>query len=100
MERLWRTDFENCEVGTRVCASLEDKRAPEIMERTLKMVDGHFQVAQPWRHEPLFLPYNRVVAEQRGLLLKKRLLNNEALLEKYKTTMADYIENGHDVHAL
>ena len=91
----WRTDFENCEVETRVCASLEDKRALEIMERTLNMVDGHFQVALPWRHEPPFLPNNRVVAERRGLLLKKRLLKDEALLEKYKTTMADYIESGH-----
>ena len=59
------------------------------------MVDGHFPVALPWRHEPPFLPNNRVVAERRGLLLKKRLLKDEALLEKYKTTMADYIENGH-----
>ncbi|XP_068756283.1 uncharacterized protein [Montipora capricornis] len=58
------------------------------MERTLKMVDGHFQVALPWRH-------NRVVPERRGLLLKIRLLKDEALLEKYKTTMADYIESGH-----
>ena len=37
-----------------------------------------------------------MVAEQRGLLLKKRLLKDEASLEKYETTMADYIENGHD----
>ena len=59
------------------------------------MVDGHFQVALPWRHEPPFLPNNRVVAERRGLLLKKRLLKDKALLQKYKTTMADYIENGH-----
>ena len=95
LERLWRTDFQNCEVETRVCASLEDKRALEIMERTLKMVYGHFQVALPWRHEPPFLPNNRVAAERRGLLLKKRLLKDEVLLEKYKTTMADYIESGH-----
>ena len=59
------------------------------------MVDGHFQVALPWRHEPPFLPNNRVGAERRRLLLKKRLLKDEALLEKCKTTMADYIENGH-----
>ena len=29
------------------------------------------------------------------MLLKKRLLKGEALLEKYKTTMADYIESSH-----
>ena len=52
------------------------------MERTLKMVDGHYQVALPWRYDPPYLPNNRVVAERRGLLLKKRLLRDEALREK------------------
>lgn len=41
LERPWKTDFENSEVETRVCASLEDKRALKVMERTLQMVDGH-----------------------------------------------------------
>ncbi len=78
-----------------MCASLKDTRALEVMEGTLKMVDGHFQVALPWRHDPPFLPNNRIVAERRGLLLKKRLLKDEALFEKYKTTMTDNIEKGH-----
>ena len=78
-----------------ILKTAKSRQALEVMERTPKMVDGHFQVALPWRHEPPFLPNNRVVAERRGLLLKKRLLKDEALLEKYKTTMADYIENGH-----
>ena len=95
LERLWKTDFESSEVDTPVCASLEDKRALEIMEGTLQMVDGHFQVALPWRYDPPFLPNKRIVAERRGLLLKKRLLKDEALFEKYKTTMTDYIEKGH-----
>ena len=95
LERLWKTDFENSEVETRVSASVEDKRALEVMERTLKMVDGHYQVALPWRYDPPYLPNNRVVAEQTGLLLKKRLLRDEAMPEKYKATMTDYIEKGH-----
>jgi len=47
------------------------------MEGTL-MVDGNFQVALPWRHDPRFLPNNGIVAERRGLLLKKRILKDEA----------------------
>ena len=71
LERLWKTDFENSEVETRVCASLEDKRALEVMERTLKEVDGHYQVALPWRYDPPYLPNNKVVAERRALFLKE-----------------------------
>lgn len=95
LERLWKTDFENCEVETKVCASLEDKRALEVMEKSLRMVDGHFQVALPWRCDPPYLPNNKAVAERRGLLLKKRLQRDEALFERYKTAMAEYIEKGH-----
>ena len=80
LERLWKTDFGNSEVETRVCTSLEDKKALEVMER---------------RYDPPYLPNNRVAAERRGLLLKKRLLRDEALPEKYKATMTDYIEKGH-----
>ena len=45
LERLWKTDFEDTEVETKVCASVEDKRALEIMEGSLQQVNGHFQVA-------------------------------------------------------
>ena len=71
LERLWKTDFENSQVVTRVCASLEDKRALEVMERTLKVVDGHYQVALSWRYDPPYLPNNKVVAERRALFLKE-----------------------------
>ena len=37
-----------------------------------------------------------MVAERRGLFLKRRLLRDEALREKYKAKMTDYIEKGHD----
>ena len=59
------------------------------------MVDGHYRVPLPWRYDPLYLPNNKVVAERRGLLLKKRLLRDKAMGEKYKATMTDYIEKGH-----
>ena len=42
--------FENKEVDTKVCASVEDKKALEFMEGTLQKVNGHFQVALPWRY--------------------------------------------------
>ena len=92
LKRLWETDFENSEVETRVCASLEEKRALEVIERTLKMVDGHYQVALPWRYDPPYLPNNKVAVERRGLLLKKQLLRDEW---EYKATMTDYIGKGH-----
>ena len=80
---------------TKVCPSLEDKKALQIMEETLKMVDGHFQVALPWRDNPPYLPNNRIMAGRRGLLLKKRLLRDGDLRRKYQTTLNEYLEKGY-----
>ena len=95
LERLWKTDFGDSVVSTKPCQSVEDKKAVELMERSLKKVNGHFQVALPWKSYPPSLPNNGEMAERRCQLLKRRLLKDEDLLLKYKTTMGDYIEKGH-----
>ena len=95
LERLWKTDVEGSLVETKVCPSVEDKKALQIMEKTLKIVDGHFQVALPWRNNPPYLPNNKMIAERPGLLLKKRLLRDGELLKKYRTTLNEYLEKGY-----
>ena len=44
---------------------VEDKKALEVMARSLKRKDGHFQVALPWRKEPVDIPNNKPMAERR-----------------------------------
>ena len=82
LERLWKTDFENTKVETKVCAPVKDKRAFNIMEGILQQVHGHFQVTLPWQHD---LPYklnNKVMAERRALFLKRCLMKDEELSRK------------------
>ena len=95
LERLWKTDFGDSVIGTTVSPSVEDKLALNKMEESLQRVGEHFQVALPWRQGCPELPNNRPVAEQRLQLLKKRLLKDEDLLLKYRTTMHKYIMKGH-----
>ena len=73
LERLWSTDFTNSVVSSSVSPSIEDKRALQMMEQSLKVVNGHFQVELPWRTNPPYLPNNRLKVERRAALLKKRL---------------------------
>ena len=75
--------------------SIEDKRALEMMEQSLKVVNGQFQVGLPWRTNSPYLPNNRLMVERRAALLKKRLLREEDLFSKYNATMNEYIEEGH-----
>ena len=95
LERLWKTDFGDSVVGTKVSPSVEDKMAMNKMEESLQRVGSHFQVAQPWRPGSPYLANNKPRAEQRLQLLKKRLLKDEDLLVKYRTTMQEYIVKGH-----
>ena len=75
-------------------ASVEDKRALHVMEESVKLVDGHFQVALPWRKDPPGIPNNKPMAEKRLRSLKNRLEKDGELLEKYTNTMQDYINKG------
>lgn len=95
LENLWKTDFADSVVSSSASLSIEDKKALEKMEQSLKMVDGHYQVALPWRNDPPYLPNNRSMVERRAELLKKRLLKDQDLFSKYNATMNKYVEEGH-----
>ena len=95
VERFWAIESYGLASDSNVCMSVEDKRALAIMERSVKLDQGHYQVALPWRQYPPFLPYNRPMAERRLQALKRRLLQDEKLFESYKTTIEEYIAKGH-----
>ena len=95
VERFWAIENYGLAGDSNVCMSVEDKKALSIMERSVKLDQGHYQVALPWRQYPPFLPYNRAMAERRLQVLKKRFLQDEKLFESYKTTMKEYIAKGH-----
>ena len=58
-------------------------------------VNGHYQVAFPWRSYPPHLHDNRELASKRCELLKRRLLKDGDLAIKYKAAINNYIEKGH-----
>lgn len=96
LERLWKTDLnEDSVVSSRESLSNENKRAQEMMKQSLKVMDGHYQVAMPWHTASLYLPNIRSLAEQRAALRNKHLLRDKDLFSKYKATVDEYIKEGH-----
>ena len=95
LERFWKSDNAGLIPDCKVSMSVEDKRALAVMESSAKLVDGHYQVALPWREPVPKLPSNCVLAERRLQLLKKRFLRDSELFEKYKATIQDYMIKGH-----
>ena len=75
--------------------SKEDLHAMNIMEQSVKLKEGHYEIALPWRNVPPNLPDNRPLAEHRLKLLRRRLLKNQELLLKYSSFMEDLVKNGH-----
>ena len=44
--------------------------------------EGHYEIALPWRYSPSSLPNNRVLAEHRLKLLRRRLAKDPDLFQK------------------
>ncbi len=65
------------------------------MEDSVKLVDGHFQVALPWRQDPPDIPNNKIMAEKRLRSLRNRLMKDTELFKRYTQAMQDYIAKGH-----
>ncbi|XP_068704307.1 uncharacterized protein [Montipora foliosa] len=95
LEQFWKIENYGLSPNSKESMSLEDKRALAVMENSATMVDGHYQVALPWREPNPYLPNNRSMAERRLFLLKKRLLQDSKLFDGYKATMENYLDKGH-----
>ena len=75
--------------------SKEDRIALEQMERSVKLVNGHFQLPLLWRDKQTVLPDNRAVAQSRLESLKRRLIRDDQLHQLYAKTMQNYIDHGY-----
>ena len=89
LRRMYNADFGESLVDTKECMSLEDRRAKAIMDNSVCIQQGHYQIALPWRYDEPCLPNNRPVAEKRLSLLKRRLQKEPPLLDKYECAVED-----------
>lgn len=96
VEMMWKSDFCDAILNTELAMSQEDKSALNMMESSVTTtIDGHYQLGLPWRQKPPCLKNNHSMAEARLRFLKKRLLRDDDLYEKYKAAMSEYLDNGY-----
>ena len=94
-KRLYNAEFSESLSCSKPAFSVEDHRVLAILESFSRMVDGHYQLALPWRFQTPCLPNNRSVAARRLQALKRRFLADPVLFEKCKDTIDQYIANSH-----
>lgn len=85
-------EFNESSSDTSKGMSVQDKRALAVFEDTLKFADGHYQIAIPWKIDRNCLPNNLSVAQRRLTPLKKRLLQNPDLRQRYTGFIDDLID--------
>lgn len=95
VEKFWKADFGDPMLSVDEAMSVEDRRALKAMEEGLALVDGHYQVALPWRLNEPDKVDNRQLAESRLQSLKRRLKKNNDILQKYKSVIEDHIDKGY-----
>ncbi|XP_078352443.1 uncharacterized protein LOC144637184 [Oculina patagonica] len=62
------------------------------METTAVLKEGHYEIALPWRCPPLCLPNNKLLAEHRLRLLRRRLSRDQDLFQKYSAFIDNLLD--------
>ena len=94
-EKFCEVEFNDSQFSIEKTMSQKDRKALSTMEQSVRLRDGHYEVALPWKVFPPDLPNNKMQAEQRLQLLKKRLTKDCNLHQKYSVFMNDLLEEGY-----
>ncbi|KAL9989490.1 hypothetical protein ACROYT_G004049 [Oculina patagonica] len=84
-------EFNDSSYESKTSMSLNDRKALNIMKETVQLQNGHYEMALPWKFYPPRLQNNRTLAERRLLQLKRRLLKEPLVHQKYKAFMDDLL---------
>ena len=94
-ENYCNLEFNDAKYDAKPTMSQNDRKALKIMEESVTIQNGHYEIALPWKSYPPNLPNNRVQAERRLELLKKRLRKDPELLGKYREFMDNLLKKDH-----
>ena len=73
----------------------DEQCALEQVEKSLKYLDGRYQVALPWKEKVPDLPENYDMALRRLGNTEKRLLKNPEIAAAYSENITQYLEKGY-----
>jgi len=95
VEKFWKLDSLETAIDDTKGMSIEDRRALAEMEDSVSLVDGHYELAIPFKHRPVTLPNNRPLAAKRLQSLGRKLSHDTDLHEKYCKNMDELVANGY-----
>ncbi|XP_064642864.1 uncharacterized protein LOC135497084 [Lineus longissimus] len=97
MERLWNADVDTPK--DQYFYTPEERIALSKAKRTIRYVDGRYEIGIPWKEDRPNLPNNRSVAERRFFNLERSLCKTPDIAKRYDEVMEANIEKGYLVPA-
>ena len=94
-EKFCNMEFNDSAFSSKTSMSQEDRRALDVMNESIKLEEGHYEMALLWRQQPPELPNNKSLADHHLKLLKRRLTKDPLLHGKYTEFMADLLRKGY-----
>lgn len=75
--------------------SEDDQRALEVMNRSMKLVNGRYEIGLLWKHDNIALPNSHPMAMRRLATLEKSLKKEEKLLRWMSEHVKDLVAKGY-----
>jgi len=95
LEEFWKIESYSTTRPETKPLSLEDTRALKLIDSSISLMDGHYQMGLQWRDGNPVLPYNRPLAEAKLQYLKKRFRRDPELEVKYRDVIQECVDQGY-----
>lgn len=99
LDELWqqqfKMDFPESAVEEQVGMSREDLRFMDMVTRSAKHIDGHYQIALPLKNPNVIMSNNKKVVEQRLKHLKRKLQRDPMFHMEYNTFINGLLSKGY-----
>lgn len=72
--------------------SVEDKRFMKLASESIELKDGHYVIGLPFKQNSVDMPNNRIQAEQRVAMLKRKFERDVAYRDEYTAFMDNILD--------
>jgi hypothetical protein len=93
IETMYNTEFSDLDDSP--AHSVDDQKALEFVQGSMKIVNNHLEIGLPWRANKALLQNNRSIAVRRLDGLEKRFTKDPQLFEEYKRVIQNHFDRGY-----
>ncbi|MBM6549248.1 DUF1759 domain-containing protein, partial [Streptococcus dysgalactiae subsp. equisimilis] len=93
--KLYNSELGDVDDSEETEQSVEDLEAVKFVKSSAKLIEGHYELAVPWRDSGRILPDNRQMALSRLMHLRRKLKRDETLRTRYVNTIHEHLRKGH-----